>query len=206
MRTEVISIYQFEELSPEAKETARQWCRNLEDYEPYTSEAWNSLQKFSELTGIDAQSLDFCNGDIRYSTGNIDDRVLNLSGARLLSYVWNNYGAAWKGKYYSKTRATSTPNKYQYVCRYSKIAISPDNCPFTGIVYDDILLKPFADLWKINGLKTLNNTTLMDFLTDCISNLEKAIRNEYGYMQTAEYIDDLINANGYEFNENGSRY
>ena len=65
-----------------------------------------------------------------------------------------------------------------------------DSCPLTGICYDDDLLE---DLSKYDIQTALNRYIV-------------SIHDEYESMLKEEYINDLCEANDYEFTENGKIY
>lgn len=69
------------------------------------------------------------------------------------------------------------------------------DCPFTGVCYDHDIIDHFTR-YNLN-IDTLN-TALNDYL--------KSIHDEYESMLTDEYLNDLCEANEYEFYENGKLY
>jgi len=68
-------------------------------------------------------------------------------------------------------------------------------CPFTGICYDHDIIDQFT---KHN----LNEEKLNEVLSDYL----KSIHDEYESMLQDDYLEDLCDANEYEFTENGKLY
>ncbi len=87
MRTIRTKVYQFSELSEQAKETAINWYRNgSDDNQIYFGEIIDTVKKVAELF-----DLKFGREYTDIRTGHIDDNILELSGVRLYKYLINNY-------------------------------------------------------------------------------------------------------------------
>lgn len=78
-----------------------------------------------------------------------------------------------------------------------------NDCPFTGVCHDETLLDPVR--------KNLNNTStdtedLRSVLSDSLYAICWAHRDEIEYLYSDEALTELIEANDYEFTEDGRIY
>lgn len=73
-----------------------------------------------------------------------------------------------------------------------KVIKSNEDCPLTGVCYDHDIL----DLLSKDGIST-------DSLKMALDNYLDSIHSEYESMLEDDYINDLCEANDYEFYENG---
>lgn len=192
MKTIEVNLYKFSELSDEAKEKAiEKWRNDSYDSQPwFISESNDSFEKFAELFNIDWRNIDYCEPYRNEYSIKLDDQIKYLSGQRLATYIWNNYKKdIFKGRYYY------TKNKH----RHSKIQIEDFCCALTGVCYDDELLSPIYEFLK-------NPEDNMDFemlLNECIYNLCSNVSDEIDYQNSDEAIIETIEANEYDFLENG---
>jgi hypothetical protein len=213
MRTLEINIYQFNELSEAAKERARQWYLNLEDFSFVYHEAHKTVKEFNDLFDTREGSRSW----LDISTNYIEDNILNLSGQRLRTYILNNYShKLFKKKYLGSSNLSEVKPKYHKMRTirevkqgankglfssyyYSNIQTS-NSCVLTGVCYDDDILQPIYDF-----IEKPNETTFEDLLNECIESLRISIENEIEYLQSDESVDETIEINGYEFDEEGNR-
>ena len=156
MRVIEQTIYQFDELSDKAKETARASFRDMEPF--WTKESIQSIEAFCEAFGVSL--LDY-SVDIYRSF-----------------YRTNASNANFRGKKLSQFNREYMP---------------------TGYCLDIYLWTTFYDVFKTTGdaKYAFNGALYASF---------KAWREDMEYQTTAEYINDFILANGYEFYENGKLF
>src|SRR5690554_5862974 len=103
MKTIEVKLYQFAELSEEAKQQAIDDKRNSINHDFIMEEARETLNKFCNIFSIQWDSIDYLNPGYNSFKINIDDTIKELSGLRLAKYIWNNYKHdIFKGKYYGK--------------------------------------------------------------------------------------------------------
>jgi len=178
------------------------WLEN--DYDNY-SELKNTLQVFENVFNIKT-NWSFGNyiSYIELNTNNIEDYILELSGVRLLKYLYNNYfNDLYKGEYFSLWSKKDKSFKYYkeghavLKSKYSKVIFKND-CVLTGVCYDDDILKP---IYKF--LKNPKNISFKDLLKECLKSWLKVANAEYDYRTSEEYFIEEIEANGYEFTEDG---
>lgn len=211
MRTEITRIYTYRELSEEAKEKAIENYRNQYngDFMPFLDDATETLKKFCNLFEIEYTTIDYLEtGRSKYHT-TVSDEIKELSGSRLVSYLWNNFkNDLFTGKYYrlpsgnkithNRVKSTKCPSGY-FNAYHSAIQLA-HCCELTGVCYDEDILEPVY--------KTLNykdfNTTYEGMITECIENLCQSVQKEAEWRDSDEYIKDEMQANGVEFTRNGS--
>lgn len=197
MRTEQITICQFNELSEDAKQVAINWFREQNWKHGY---AWSGEinDSYKAVLKNVAEPLADIDGEI--------------SGKRLFAWVQNNLSHLWtKPVFYSKheggeIKRSSFDYKYNKCLKYRRSRIQVineiDNCPFTGVCYDVDFLQPVIDF-----LKYPDNRTTNEDLSREIKNLFESVHeNDRIYQDSESYIIEEINANEYEFLETGERY
>jgi len=211
MKTITVNLYQFSELSEEAKENAINYFQNKEgDFFWITDEAGNSFEKFADIFNITNWAIDYCEPYRNNYRINLDDDIKNLSGQRLATYIYNNYKKDLFKKKYLKSfnghkkhknivnyTAKTTGNKY---CSYYSPLKIDNSCVLTGVCYDDDLLTPIYDF--IN--KPNDRIDFETLLNDCIYNLCHSVASEIEYQYTKECIKENIENNNYEFTEDGN--
>ena len=189
MRTETISIYKFSELSDEAKKRVIYEQREFLQREDFWgSERLQSYRKAEEI----------------YDELHRIDGI--ISGARLVAWIQNNLSHYWERKnWISKHTDVEIANsdwKYKYDCTKKKISRvfstnNLENCPLTGVCYDYDFLKPIIDFMRKPSAK-IDNTDLQ------IPDYETIAERDMEFDD--DYVIESIEANEYEFNEDGTIY
>lgn len=212
MRTIRTKIYKFEELGKEAQENALNNVRQTQNFDWLVSEAVESLRRFCDVFNIRYSQFDFCQMNYSRWEHRIDDVILNLSGQRLATWIWNNKrGDIYEGKYYGRLSKTDKhgnpiqvskehPTGQRHVKRYSKCQLSTD-CVLTGVCYDMDLLEP---IYKF--LDTPDDRDLRLLLDDCLRDLAHSVRKEIEYRESDEAVKEEIASNDLEFYQNGKIY
>lgn len=206
MRTIKTVLYNFSELSEGAKEKAIQNHREKYiDYSFYYDEIIESVKAVVELFGLKTGNE---YSDIR--TGHIEDTILNLSGIRLYKYLINNYGSKLFTPKYIKTLDRKVSWK-PFKCTYFKnregkeftqihSKLKTDNsCTLTGVCYDMDILEPVYNFLQSPD----KNTTFEELIGDIESAISKTFRDTEDWINSDEFITDEIEANNYEFTEEG---
>jgi len=210
MRTIRTKVFKFSELKTEkATQRAIQWFRDGETYDYIYDEAYNTVEDFADLFNIIIRQFDFAEPYRSEYTLDIPDNILELSGQRLVTYIWNNYRhGIYKGKYYGKLVKTfkdgtpipiskEHPAEMRHVKRYSKCQIE-SHCPFTGVCWDEEILFPLIEF-----MKKPDTRNLRELLSDCISSLIKSVNNEIEARGEDDAVIETIEANEYEFTQDG---
>lgn len=213
MRTEEIKIYQFHELSDAAKQVALDaWGRDGFEADLCIQEAHESFKLFAEIFSIKWTQMDYEESYRSEYRFRLEDEILELSGQRLATYIWNNYKHdIFNGKYYGRLTDTHAdgskieksekhPIGQRHLKRHSNCQME-NCCVLTGVCYDDDLLDP---MYKF--LEKPSEMDFRDLLEDCIHSLQRSVQSEIEARNTDEAIAETIEANEYEFYENGERY
>ena len=214
MKTIEIKLYKFNELSEESKQNAIEKFRSSNDNFFWQSDWQASLDKFCEAFPVKWKECDVYRG-INYSV-TCDDNIAELKGIRLMKYIYNNFEhILFKGKYLKgfcyenekdikehvrlKTKKLSNGRYFQSY--YSKIE-KDNSCVLTGFCGDNDILSPIYEFLK----NPKESVTFADVLSDCLETWLKGVRNDYESQQSDEYISDHLEANDYDFTEDGKIY
>ncbi len=208
MKTIEIKLYQFSELSDEAKETAMRNFDNSNDAYYDYEEINGSIKAMAELFGL---KFGREYSDLR--TGHIADNILNLSGARLYTYLINNYYSDlfkpkyikiidrhvfWKPFICKRANGKVTP---EYTQIFSKSFVDND-CVLTGVCFDNDVLQPVYDF-----IKRPTNDTFEELINDISNAISALYRRTEDYYNSREYIIETFEANDqWEFTEDGNIY
>lgn len=157
------------------KSVCYDWIRNnWHDLGQYSvDEALDSLKGFAEQfnTSLD-YSISIVPDRGEYITTEIDDiAVSELSGVRLFKYLTNNYDLD---------------------------QLLSGNCPFTGVVDDEVLLDEIRDF-----MKKPDSRTFQELLNDCTHKCLLSVHEMGEYIYSDEGLHDLCEANDYQFTESG---
>lgn len=184
MRTRTINIYNFNELDEETQQAAIEKFREFPDLYGWHHENIQSLKGFVDHFNL--SSLDWEISLCSYSNASAsvnDEDLANLQGIRLWKWL-HNCGIL---RYYNK-----------HTKRHEDL-LSGD-CPFTGYCFDENLLDAIREFVK----KPEEGTTYQELINDCLSNWVKAYVTDWEYAYSDEGIKETIEANEYEFNEDGT--
>ncbi len=213
MKTIQVNIYTFSELSEDAKQRAIETWRNDTQEYAWQDENKESMEAFARVFPIAVTEWSYGGrGEgvyFRFETER--DEIEELSGQRLAIYLWNNYRRElYKGKYYGRLslrdkngkkirKSKEFPIGQRHVIRHSKIILDTC-CVFTGYCMDDALTDNiYAFMDKPDA------RTFRDLLEDCFSQWIKACNADIEWQNSDEYISETIEANDYEFDEDGNR-
>lgn len=191
MRTEQITVtyYDLNELNPKAYETAYNEFLNKEYY-PYVSDNGHTLIEFCKLFNINVES--YCYSDDLYINSDLSKPRMefNLSGVRLLKYLYNNYfGQLFSGKYY-----WIKCDKF----RQSKIMLDT-NCVLTGYYLDNEILAPIY-----NFMLRPTNKTLRELISECLNAWLKSCKEDYENFFSYEHFEELSTENKCEYDIDGN--
>ncbi len=197
MRTIRTKVYQFSELSEQAKQKAIENYRNSNTEIFWADENRESLKEFAKLFPIIVTDWSYGGRGEGVSFRFTEcGEIENLTGQRLATYLWNNYNVdIYSKKYYSIHENGS------YKSRYSKIQSEPFNCPLTGYCMDNELL---SEIWDF--INKPDSRNFKDLLEDCFSEWIKACNADIEDQNSDENITSNIEANEYEFTIDGKRF
>ena len=166
---------------------------------PWQNENEDTLKAFENIFPIKVGDWEYGYRNFINFKMTVDyEEIENMTGIRLLKYLWNNYRRdIYNGKYYSTSGHYDEQGKYHYKKRYSKITLE-HSCVLTGYCMDDEILQPIYDF-----MQKPDNRTFYDLINDCLHNWIFACNQELEYQNSDEAIIETIQANEYDFLENG---
>lgn len=222
MRQVTKTIYKFNELSEKGKQKAIQKWRETNwqtgDY-AWQSENRESMEAFADIFPIKVTSWEYGGrGEgVNFHFTSDEDTIENLSGQRLATYLWNNYRDELYSKKcigvsnlrltdekYRHNRVKSTQitnqcvNKGKWINFYYSAIQIEECCPLTGYAADDALCQPIWDF-----IRKPDSRSFKDLLEDCFAQWIKYCNDDIADQDSDEYIKDTIEANDYEFDEDG---
>ena len=192
------NIYRFDELSDEAKEKVFEYFRTS-DILFWQSESESTVKAIADKFGWTYSCYSF--DGIRYTVEyDIDDEDASmLSGKRAFAYIQNNFiDRAKEAKTYWLNHVLYCDGRKNWT-RKSKISFTIDNCPFTGYCMDCC----FSEAWKEYKKNFCKNSTVQDFLDLVAEKLSKDWTSDNEYQLSDEGLTEMIEANDYEFLEDG---
>lgn len=217
MKEVTIRLYDYDELSNEAKKRAyKDWLSKDHEYF-WDDEARDTLKKLEEEFGIEVSrwSYDSCShdcGTIRFKKWNDDQ--LALAGERARAFLWNNFGyLLLTGRYYSKFHGTKHAHSRFWFDR-----VYDGTCPLTGVSFDCDALDPLAYFcfgvkWDEKAKKRVmvphderwrwKSTTVEDVLRDCVDSLLEAAQKDYEYQRSEESFEEFCLGNDVMFDRFG---
>jgi len=230
MRDATVKVFTYDELSDEAKERAlNKWCESEEHH--WGQEVRDTIEAFEKEFGVDITDWSYSPYSHRFSVSmaRIDDDVLALRGNRARAWFWNNHAHIlltptrhyWThdkdGKLF---RAVSADSRvYQSKVFYDRVY--DGTCPFTGVCFDNDAVDPlayfcFGTVWdaekktrRQSTVRTIaadDRNTVRSVLRDCVESLFQAAENDWRDQESEEYFRDFCEANGWEFEEDGTRW
>jgi hypothetical protein len=201
MREMIIKLYQFEELSAEAKEKAREWMREAESrdfdpsFEPYETAAKLLGIELGEQSGqADIRYSGFWSqgdgasfvGSYEYAAGCVQAVREEFPTDTKLHAIADGLTARFAAALLLGKRlgAAQITQSGRYVHKHTMALDLPDASDNVTAADEDALLTLMRDFaqWIYDGLEA-----------------------EYNYRQSNEAIDETIEANEYEFTEDGER-
>ena len=200
MRTIERKIYRYDELSEQAKEVAIESIREKISSAIIESESYdyrNTLNKIENIFGVKVYdwSVNEYNSYFRFEFTHIDEETEN-EPRLLLRYLNTNVLPCIDNakRYYSKTAKISRKSRILYTKSYE--------CCLTGCWCD------YAVDNALNNIKqsVKNKVNAREFVNSILEGFFKQWRNDCEYSNSDECIAEDIDANNYEFYENGEPY
>lgn len=188
MKTVTVNIYKIDELSRKAQRRAYEHWLEKAEY-PWHDDNVKTLRKFEEIFPVKIHEFEYGGGrNYIHFTFMEDKDIGNLSGIRLLKYIYNNYFDYISSKeiFYGKSKI-----------RKSKIIYVPDYS-LTGYCMDEEILGP---IYKF--LKKPENITFYVLLKRCLDAWLDACERDYESYFSFENFLDVASINKYEYLENG---
>lgn len=201
MRTITKNLYRFDELTSEAQQNALENYRSKYFEFGWQDEIINTIRKIARAMNCDYNyySYDGITYDVSFTPVDFDDE---LQGKRAWAFIENNFITPnEQPKTYYLNHVLYCDGRKNWA-RKSKIWFNISDCPFTGYIADCCFFEAWRD-WKNNFS---SKSTVADFVDAVAEKLSKEWTNDNEYQYSDEGIIELIEANDFEFYENGGIY
>jgi hypothetical protein len=199
MREISIQVFKASELSEGALCEAHHNWLGRSDYH-WNEENRDTLREFEKIFPININNWEY---DEHHSSVSWDfdydaEELSEMSGLRLLKYIWNNYShLLFKGRYYS-TKGEWVDGKFTYKKRHSKVILSTE-LVLTGYYMDIEILRPVYDFLD----KPDEKTTFHDLMGECLASWGKACTEDFKHCTSREYFIEESDNNEWEYDKNG---
>ena len=218
MRTETFTVYTVDELAPEALEKAHQnYTASGFEY-AWLSEYHDSLKAFCDLFPVKLKDNSWSTWGYSYTDLEFmeSDEIAELTGWRLATYIWTNYRAIWRGRWFgSFSRPAEDPPIYHRKLKrsthsvagreryyeYHGLQLETQSCPFTGFCGDEDLLAPIWEFLR----HPRNDVSFAQLMESCADSLTKSVTADMEAQESLEYFIDHAQANEYGFTADGAR-
>lgn len=186
--TTTTDVYQFNELSESAKETAREWYLKGFDFEPHSESVREDAMEIGKLFGLDIKKIYFSGF---WSQGD---------GACLEGFYSYKPGGLKAAKSY----APKDEKLHQIVKELQEIQRKNFYKISAGIRHSGYYMH--SGCTDINVEGAADNTEVIDALRSFMDWIYKRLEQEYEYQTSNEAVDESIISNEYEFTEDGHKY
>lgn len=200
MRTIEHQIYHYDELSEQAQHVAIESMRDENSSVRIESDSYeyrNTLDKIENIFGVNVYDwhVDEYNYYFRFDFTNIDEETEN-EPRLLLRYLNNNVLPCIdnRKRYYTRGCRASRRSKIMFENEYS--------CCITGTWTDNAI----DDALNNIGQSLKKHLNVREFVESILEGFFEQWRNDYEYAYSDECIAEDIEANDYEFYEDGKPY
>jgi hypothetical protein len=170
------TIYKFSELDERAKERARDWYRQGIDYD-WGSDNVASLKGWADWFYVKIKN---------YSLGGSDNRSQDVDFELNID---------------SNIEELRGVRLWKWMQNQMVLPDLTGNCPFTGYCFDENLLDKIREF-----INHPWDTDYRELMQDCIDEFCKAYADDVDYQYSDEAVDESMEANDYEFDEDGNRF
>ena len=191
--TKRTDVYTFDELSESAKETAMQWYREgAFDYEWWDFEDATQIGK---IIGIDIDKIFFSGfssqgdgacfeGSYAYKVGSVKNLKEYAPTDKTLHQIAIDLSKAQR-KYFYGLNANIKQSGHYYHEMCTEIRVYDDYESWTDVDTENSIIEPLRDFMRW---------------------IYKQLESEYDYLNSDEAVKESIEANEYEFDEDGNIY
>lgn len=163
MKEITIRLYDYDELSPEAKKRALDEWRSADIEHFWGREVYDTLKELQEELGIEVSRWEYSPyghdvGVIRFPCYRYTDDQLALAGRRAQAFLWNNFAhlimqprKQWYAKHHDGrvdlSGSLRCDDGWENMYRKSKVFFDrtyDGSCPLTGVSFDNDALDPLV--------------------------------------------------------------
>ena len=229
MKEITIRLYEYDELSDEAKRKAHEDWLSMNHEHFRDGEVRATLKRLEEEFGIEVSRWSYgaCSydcGTVRFKNWNDDQ--LTLAGERARAFLWNNFGhlvmqprAHYYMKIDGKWRNCVGQESRKYESKVFFDRTYDGTCPLTGMCFDNDALDPLACFcfgvkWDEKARKRVTvphderwrwkSKTVEDVIRECVDALFESAQKDCEYQDSEEHFAEMCSANGWTFEEDGT--
>ena len=209
MRTIEKTVFTFDELSDSAKENARQWWRDAENFDSYWHESvFDDAAERADILGIDLHQtrVNLAGGGYRYNP------TIYFSG-----FSSQGDSACFEGSYTYQKGAVKAMSQYapndkelqriatalQALQKHHFYSLTA-NCRHSGHYYHAYCMSVDVGYSRDDSRDISDaESELTELLRDFANWIYRQLEAEYEYQMSDEVVDENIRMNEYEFDENG---
>ena len=200
MKTVEVNVYQFDELSDEAKEKAREWYRNGSFNYEWWDFLYDDFKERAKEVGFDVTNIYFRGF---WSQGDGAMFEYDYMRDKLRLEFINQLGlSAMRKDWLINNTMTSGRGKHRGLYYHEK---SCDHDIYWEVDNGDLAYGTLFYSW----LESFDSD-FVDFVTDKYEDLchelYKSLEKEYEYLNSDEAVDESLIVNEYEFDEDGNRF
>ena len=194
MRVIKTELFKYDELSEAAQEVARDWFRRASDSDTYTQdEIVESFKAVFKAAGLRLSAYSI--GGYSYSSVDFDiGDAGDLKGKRAMAWLENNLFAGLRITAHEFNKNKKNYMRYGNEYRIGKVK----PCALTGVCFDEELLHDLKSSVK-------DGMTLKDSFSALADKARQMIEEAYEWERKDEIVVKNIEANEYEFTEDGKR-
>ena len=200
MRNVSVDVYNFNELSDEAKEKAIETHR-FDFVDEWSAENWESVKAIANACGLNIitniyNDTGFANFELQEDADNYND-IIVLHGSRAMAYIYNNWIMPnMNGKYYSAL-VSRNERELVYKKRYSKCTFVFE-CPFTGYGLDNCIPEAYNEFCELIRKNTIE-ANIIEFIEILSQHVQKWLQSDYDNAISDENVASMLDCDGYEF-------
>lgn len=197
MKTITVNLYAFDELSDKAKERARDWWRSCDDEFPWQRDFENTVKTIENSFDVEFDNIGPYEYNPYWNDKNDYRDTYKMPFGRAVAYINNNFDFK-----VLKSARDYSGSVRRVGCALAKKCYT-DNF-LTGYCADYVIHESYKKFVEFG--RKYPGATLSDFFDILARGLRDEIESDYDYMQTDEYIDDVLTINNYEFTEDGKKW
>lgn len=227
-----IRLYDYDELSDEAKRRAREDWRSKDPGHFRGGEVRHTLKELEKEFGIEVSdwtydSYSYDCGMIRFKE--LSDGQLALAGERARAFLWNNFGhpvmqprVSYHSRLYEKRTSWFGEGlgTRRFVSKVFFDRTYDGTCPLTGVYFDSDALDPLACFcfgvrWDEREKRRVmvphgerwrwKSKTVEEAIRECVGALFGSAQKDCEYQESEEIFAETCAANGWTFEEDGTR-
>lgn len=203
------TVYQFDELTDEAKEKARQWYRESDDGY-YLDNVISDFSQIAEIIGLElsTRSVPLMNGKTRQEPEVYYSVAYSQGDYAAFTGTWRYEKGSMKAlREYAPvdTVLRSILADFNALQKRFFYRLAVDCSERRGNQYVNNVYRRYTSRYDEQAVDRETEREAENIVDRLSSWLYTQLRNEVDYQNSDEQVDESIRANEYEFSENGER-